>query len=95
MPKNRKVSKSPTGAVTKSRPQHKLRIGNRKSGVSALSMTTDTLKNVLNSNDKSRYHKNARTVLALRGIEVDWHNPLTKKTGEVLYDANCDANGCA
>ena len=79
MPKNISVSKSATGAITKRRPPHKFRIGTRKSGKSAVLMSDDELKEIVNDNSKSRYHKKAVDVLRNRGIEVDWPKPLVKE----------------
>jgi len=69
VPKNRKVSKNVEGVITKSIPTTKLRIGNRKSGRSALLMTTAELKEVLEKDDYKKYHQKARTVLRQRGVE--------------------------
>lgn len=69
MPKNRKVIKNGNTVTVLSVPS-KLRIGTRKSGTSALLMTTEALKDVLTKKDNSRYHNKARTVLAMRGVTV-------------------------
>ncbi len=47
--------------------QRKFRIGNRKGGVSALTMTTKDLLSVLATPEKSKYHDNAKAVLKYRG----------------------------
>ncbi len=47
--------------------QRKLRIGNRKDGVSANSMSTKDLLAVLANTDKTKYHNNAKKALSVRG----------------------------
>jgi len=69
MPKNRKITKDGNRTIVLKVP-NKLRIGTRKSGTSALHMTTEALKDVLTKKDNSRYHNKARTVLAMRGVIV-------------------------
>ena len=50
----------------------KFRIGNCKGGVSGHSLSTEKLKEVLEDSNKKRWHINARTVLASRGITLDF-----------------------
>jgi len=69
MPKNRKVTKVDHRVIRQNTPR-KMRIGNRKSGVSAFGMTIEALKAVLGRTDQSRYHNKARAVLAMRGVTV-------------------------
>ena len=47
--------------------QRKFRIGNRKSGVSAMSLSTKELLAVLSNDSKSKYHANAAKALLYRG----------------------------
>ena len=67
MPKNNKVAKVDCH-VKKQKVPAKLRIGMRKSGKSAIAMSTADLQAVLESNDKRKWHDNARTVLKMRGV---------------------------
>jgi predicted phage tail protein len=67
MPKGRKIVKI-DGRVKRFNIQRKFRIGTRKNGVSALGMTIEALKAVLEKADQKRYHSNARAVLAMRGV---------------------------
>jgi len=48
--------------------QRKFRIGTRKSGVSAIKMTTEDLQNALVDPNKSRYINNIKAVLNMRGV---------------------------
>lgn len=50
------------------KPPRKFKIGGRKGGVSAYTMSSDDLIAVLKNPGKSRYHTNARTVLSSRGV---------------------------
>jgi len=68
MPKNKSSSKSATGAITRSRTAHKLRIGTRKSGKSALLMSTDALLAVLEDKEAASDHLNAKTALLSRKL---------------------------
>ena len=69
MPKARKRTK--TGQVVKvSNVLRKFRIGNRKSGVAAESMSTVDLIKVLADKTKSKFHKNAAIVLRTRPISI-------------------------
>lgn len=70
MPKGRKIIKGSTSAkkVTNRRAP---RIGTRKAGVAAHSMSTVALQEVLSNEDKSRYHMKARSVLVSRGVTVE------------------------
>lgn len=79
MPKNVSTTKTASGATVKRRPYHKFRIGTRKSGKSALMMSNDELKDVLNDKNKKRYHSKAAQVLKARGIEVEWPKKLVKQ----------------
>jgi hypothetical protein len=47
--------------------RRKFRIGNRKTGRSALGMSTEELHKVLGNPDQRKYHGNARAVLKERG----------------------------
>lgn len=67
MPKHRKVVKH-DGQVFKFNTPKKFRIGTRKQGVCAHTMSTADLNAVLGNKDKAKYHRNARLVLELRGI---------------------------
>jgi len=67
MPKGRKVIKN-GNTIHRFNVRRKFRIGSRKTGTSALQMTTEALKTVLGRVDQKRYHAKARTVLAMRGI---------------------------
>jgi len=67
MPKHRKVVKR-DGQIFKFNTPNKFRIGTRKNGVSAHMMSSAALQEVIANKDKAKYHKNARTVLAIRGI---------------------------
>lgn len=69
MPKNRKIVKI-ANAIHKLRVPATLRIGTRKSGTSAHRMSTDALKAVLETAGQKRWHQNALSVLALRGVTV-------------------------
>jgi len=69
MPKARKVVKN-GNAIHKFNVRRKLRIGTRKTGVSAFSMATQALKDVLDNVNQKRYHSNARAALATRGVTV-------------------------
>ena len=65
MPKNTKVTKI-DGISHRQKVQSKLRIGTRKSGQSAITMSNAELQAVLESKDKRKWHHKARTVLAMR-----------------------------
>lgn len=67
MPKHRKTVKH-DGQVFKFNTPKKFRIGYRDNGVCAHTMSTEDLNAVLASKDKARWHRNARVVLALRGV---------------------------
>ncbi len=67
MPKNRKIYKKENRIIVEN-VASKLRIGNRKTGVSAMLMSISALKEVLASSDKKRYHNKARNALHLRGV---------------------------
>ncbi len=67
MPKNRKIIKK-NGIIYKFKVPATLRIGTRKNGISAHRMSTDALKEVMETANKKRWRNNARSVLALRGI---------------------------
>jgi RNA:NAD 2'-phosphotransferase (TPT1/KptA family) len=69
MPKGRRVEKR-GNAIHKFNVQRKFRIGTRKAGRAAHSMTTEALKEILEKADQKRYHQKARTVLAMRGVTV-------------------------
>lgn len=79
MPKNVSVSKTQSGRIIKSRPAHKMRIGTRSSGKSALVMSNKELIDVLDDKNKKRYHNKARKVLLERGVKLDWPDGLTEK----------------
>ncbi len=70
MPKNIVKVKNSAGAIVKTRPMKKFRIGTRKSGKSALLMSNDELMNVINDNGKKRHRNKAIKVLRMRGILV-------------------------
>ena len=65
MPKTRKVEKK-NGKAFKTVLPMKLRIGPRKGGKSAFSMTTEELEAVLADSKKKKYHNKARTALSKR-----------------------------
>ena len=69
MPKNNKVTKV-DNVLKKQKVAAKLRIGTRKTGRSAHTMTTDALLAVLTNKDQSKGHQAARTVLRHRGVTV-------------------------
>lgn len=79
MPKNISRVKTANGAVVMKRPCSKFRIGSRKGGKSALLMTSDELKDVLNDQSKKRYHAKAVAVLRMRGVEVEWPRKLVEE----------------
>ena len=64
MPRQRKYLK---GKNWNHNSKRKFRIGTRKDGVSALSMTTKQLLAVIANEDKAKYHSNAVAVLKYRG----------------------------
>jgi len=66
MPKSTKVTKK-DGVIYRQKVPTRLRIGTRKSGKSAISMSNDDLRSVLESANQRKWHQNARTVLAARG----------------------------
>lgn len=66
MPKSKKVTKIDGRTIRHKNPM-KLRIGTRKAGKSALAMSNDELKAVLESKDKRKWHHRAQVVLAQRG----------------------------
>ena len=83
MPKmKRRARGAPSSSATIVR--RKFRIGNAKGGKSALQMSTEDLKEVLNSDTKKKFHSNARTVLRMRGVEINWPGKLDKQ--ETLTD---------
>jgi hypothetical protein len=47
--------------------KRKFRIGNRKGGVSALTMSTKALLVILSDESKAKYHNNAAAALMYRG----------------------------
>ncbi len=67
MPKNRKIYKV-DGVLHIENVASKLRIGNRKTGISAMLMSIGTLKDILSNKDKKRYHSKARNALHTRGV---------------------------
>ncbi len=67
MPKHRVIVKK-DGVVHKYNTPNKFRIGTRKNGVAAHMMSKDALLDILNRKDKAKFHTNARTVLAARGV---------------------------
>jgi len=69
MPKNCKITKK-DNVTYKQNVASKLRIGNRKTGVSAMLMSVAALKEVLSNTNKKRYHSKARNALHTRGIEA-------------------------
>ncbi len=79
MPKNRTRTKSSTGAIIHSRPCSKFRIGTRKSGKSALLMSTDELRAVLADGTKRRYFAKVIAVLKMRGINVELPAKIRKE----------------
>ncbi len=91
MPKNRRRTKMQNGVIKHERPRTKLRIGTRKTGKSALHMSSDDLKAVVNNIDMKRYHDKARMVLAKRGIQVDWHKPLLDQSIDSSQDGQFDS----
>ena len=66
MPKRVKVTKV-EGRVIRSNDPAKFRIGNRKSGVSANTMSTEQLISVVTGSNHAKDIKNAQTVLNNRG----------------------------
>jgi hypothetical protein len=92
MPKMKKRAKgAPASSAISVR--RKFRIGNAKGGKSALQMSTEALKEVLNNDNKSmkKFHKNARNVLAQRGIRVDWHQGLVADNTVADNSDQCDS----
>jgi len=71
MPKNNKTIKH-DGRLFKQKVQATLRIGTRKNGVSAHTMSNQALLAVLTSKSQSKAHSNARKVLTLRGVQFEW-----------------------
>lgn len=69
MPKRIRTKKV-DGRIIRTILPHKFRIGTRKGGTSAVTMSTAELKTVLETSGKGRWHQNARTVLATRGVTV-------------------------
>lgn len=69
MPKGRKVIKT-ANSIKKVNVKRKLRIGTRKNGVGANTMSNERLREVLEDTNKTRYHGKARTVLNARGVKV-------------------------
>ena len=67
MPKSKKTTKVDGRTIQHKNPM-KLRIGTRKAGKSAITMTTAELQAVLENKDKRKWHNNARTVLQTRGV---------------------------
>lgn len=96
MPKNRKVIKTSAG-ITKLNAPRKLRIGTRSGGVSAHTMSTSALKDVLNDTSKARYHTVAGRVLTLRGVTFAWPTKLLKEASLVsgMNDANTAGSSAA
>ena len=70
MPKGRKIIKT-DGRVKKVYIQSKLRIGTRKSGTGANTMTNTALLEVMKDEGKTRHHGKARTVLNARGVSFE------------------------
>ena len=66
MPKSKKTIKIDGRTIHHKNPM-KLRIGTRKTGKSALAMSTAELLAVLEVKDKRKWHDRARTVLRARG----------------------------
>jgi len=66
MPKGRKVVKT-ASSVKKVNVQRKHRIGTRKAGVGANTMSTESLQEVLKSSNKSKWKSSAQRVLTARG----------------------------
>lgn len=66
------VQRKANGNVYRDTPNggRKLKIGGRKGGKPANSLSNADLQAVLENEDKKRYHKNARTVLVNRGVAV-------------------------
>ena len=69
MPKNNKVTKTGNG-LHKQKVSATFRIGTRKSGKSAHTMTNDALLAVLENKSQAKYHNDARAVLSLRGVTL-------------------------
>lgn len=67
MPKSKKTTKVDGRTVHHKTPM-KFRIGTRKAGKSAITMTTAELQAVLENKDKRKWHSKARTVLQSRGV---------------------------
>ena len=65
MPKSRKSDKR-DGRVFKSNVPTKFKIGNRKTGKSAMLMSVKELEAVLEDSNKKKFHNKARAALALR-----------------------------
>lgn len=66
MPKNNKTVKH-DGRLFKQKVPARLRIGTRKSGTSAHSMSNEALLAVLDNKSQAKWHSDAQTVLNLRG----------------------------
>lgn len=69
MPKSRKVVKE-AGVIKRLNVPHKFKIGTRKNGVAAHTMTTEKLQELLGREDQKRYRHKILAVLELRGVEV-------------------------
>jgi hypothetical protein len=55
-------------------------------------MSSDELKDVINTKDKARYHAKAFAVLRSRGIAINWPGQLAKINNTVSMN---DAGGAA
>jgi hypothetical protein len=70
MPKNRKAIKTSQAIVMVNTP-NKFRIGTRKAGKSAHTMSNKELKAILKNVDMKNSYSNAVAVLKLRGLNED------------------------
>lgn len=66
MPKNRKAVKISQAMILINEPR-KFRVGGRKGGKSAHTMSSNELYGILKNVDRKRDHSNASAVLRLRG----------------------------
>ena len=71
MPKNNKVTKIGNN-IHKQKVPSRLRVGGRKSGKSAIGMSTQALKDELTNPNHKRSRNKIMAVLRKRGVEIDW-----------------------
>lgn len=69
MPKGRKIVKT-NNSIKKVNVKRSLRIGTRKAGVSANTLSSTKLLESLKDTNKKKWHASARTVLTNRGVSL-------------------------